>query len=77
MNMKRGLVFSLCAAMVAATAGQALAVVNVQLNLRYTRNIYSLAQAGAMGVEYISLGRNPVGVRAGDDRGNDNGASRP
>ena len=41
------------------------------------RNIYSLAQAGAMGVEYISLGRNPVGVRAGDDRGNGNGASRP
>ncbi len=26
------------------------------------RNLYSLAQASAMGVEYISLGRNPVGV---------------
>jgi hypothetical protein len=25
------------------------------------RNLYSLAQASAMGVEYISLGRNPVG----------------
>lgn len=34
--MKRGLVFALCAAMVAATAGQAYAVVSVQLNLRYT-----------------------------------------
>ncbi|MFW6077272.1 MAG: UDP binding domain-containing protein, partial [Hyphomicrobiales bacterium] len=31
------------------------------------RNLYSLAQARAMGVEYISLGRNPVsGVDAGD-----------
>jgi hypothetical protein len=36
MNMKRGLVLSLCAAAVAAMAGPAFAVVNVQLNLRYT-----------------------------------------
>jgi UDPglucose 6-dehydrogenase len=33
------------------------------------RNLYSLAQAGAMGVEYISLGRNPVGGGDGDDKG--------
>jgi hypothetical protein len=36
MNMKRGLVLSLCTAMVAAMASPALAVVDVQLNLRYT-----------------------------------------
>jgi hypothetical protein len=36
MNMKRGLVLTLAAAMVAAMAGPALAVVDVQLNLRYT-----------------------------------------
>ena len=34
--MKRGLVLSLCTAMVAAMASPALAVVDVQLNLRYT-----------------------------------------
>ena len=34
--MKRGLILTLAAAMVAAMAGPALAVVNVQLNLRYT-----------------------------------------
>ena len=34
--MKRGLVLTLAAAMVAAMAGPALAVVDVQLNLRYT-----------------------------------------
>jgi hypothetical protein len=36
MNMKRGLVLSLGAALVAAMAGPAFAVVDVQLNLRYT-----------------------------------------
>jgi UDPglucose 6-dehydrogenase len=36
------------------------------------RNLYSLGQASAMGVEYVSLGRNPVG--SGD--GNDGGAGR-
>jgi hypothetical protein len=36
MNMKRGLVLTLCAAAVAAMAGPALAAVHVQLNLRYT-----------------------------------------
>jgi len=33
------------------------------------RNLYSLAQASAMGVEYISLGRDPVGGDAGDKGG--------
>jgi UDPglucose 6-dehydrogenase len=33
------------------------------------RNLYSLAQARAMGVEYISLGRDPVGGDAGDKGG--------
>lgn len=36
MKMKRGLVMTLAAAMVAAMAGPAFAVVDVQLNLRYT-----------------------------------------
>jgi hypothetical protein len=36
MNMKRGLVLSLCAAAVAAMAGPVSAAVHVQLNLRYT-----------------------------------------
>ena len=31
------------------------------------RNLYSLAQASAMGVEYISLGRNAVGAGVGSD----------
>ncbi len=35
MNMKRGLVLSLCTAVLVATASPALAVVSVQLNLRY------------------------------------------
>jgi UDPglucose 6-dehydrogenase len=32
------------------------------------RNLYSLAQARAMGVEYISLGRDPIGGNAGARR---------
>jgi hypothetical protein len=36
MNMKRGLVFSLCALALAAYCGQAQAAVNMSLNLRYT-----------------------------------------